>query len=149
MKAEIQKLHGAADLGEEEARKLRAEHLSRDQQARATEQMSGPVAPTARARQLREHFGLTQIELAHALGVSLRTVQNWDRDGVAGSPHQLRDLEELWTILKASIKGKDIPVWLGSESEAFAGACPIELLRQGKARDIVVEFRRLKAGEPV
>jgi DNA-binding transcriptional regulator YiaG len=44
--------------------------------------MSGTVSSTARARQLREYFGLTQIELAHALGVSLRTVQNWDRDGV-------------------------------------------------------------------
>jgi transcriptional regulator with XRE-family HTH domain len=98
---------------------------------------------------LREHFGLTQIKLAHALGVSLRTVQNWDRAGVAGSPRQLRDLEELWTILKESIKGTDIPVWLGSESEAFAGASPIELLKQGKARDIVVEFLRLKVGEPV
>jgi hypothetical protein len=36
-------------------------------------------------------------------------------------------------------------VWLGSKSEAFAGARPIELLKEGKARDIVVEFRRLKA----
>jgi transcriptional regulator with XRE-family HTH domain len=110
--------------------------------------MSGTVSSTTRARQLREHFGLTQFELAHALGVSLRTVQTWDRDGVAGSPPQLRDLEKLWTILNESIKGTDIPVWLGSESEAFAGARPIELLKQGKARDIVLEFRRLKAGEP-
>ena len=111
--------------------------------------MSGTVTPTSRARQLREHFGLTQIELAHALGVSLRTIQNWDRDGVAGSPRQLQDLEELWTILKESIKGMDTLAWLRSESQAFAGVRPIELLKEGKARDIIVEFRRLKAGEPV
>jgi transcriptional regulator with XRE-family HTH domain len=97
---------------------------------------------------LREHFGLTQTELAHSLGVSLRTVQNWERVGVAGSPRQLRDLEELWTILKESIKGSDIPSWLRSESDAFAGERPIELLKEGKARDIIVEFRRLQAGEP-
>ena len=65
-----------------------------------------------RTLQLREHFGLTQTELAHALGVSLRTVQNWERDGVAGSPRQLRDLEELWTILKESITAIDITAWL-------------------------------------
>jgi DNA-binding transcriptional regulator YiaG len=109
---------------------------------------NGKVSSANRTRQLREHFGLTQTEQAHALGVSLRTVQNWERAGVAGSPRQLRDLEELWTILKESIKGSDIPAWLRSESDAFAGQRPIELLKEGKARDIIVEFRRLQAGEP-
>ena len=109
---------------------------------------NGKVSSANRARQLREHFGLTQTELAHALGVSPRTVQNWERAGVAGSPRQLRDLEELWTILKESIKGSDIPAWLRSESDAFAGQRPIELLKDGKGRDIIVEFRRLQAGEP-
>ena len=99
--------------------------------------------------QLRENFGLTQTELAHALGVSLRTVQNWERVGVAGSPRQLRDLEELGTYSGRSLaKGRDIPVWLRLESDAFAGALPIDLLKEGKARDIIVEFRRLQAGEP-
>src|ERR1700693_4061713 len=109
---------------------------------------NGNASSASRTRQLREHFGLTQTELAHALGVSLRTVQNWERAGVAGSGRQLRDLEELWTILKESIKGSDIPVWLRSESDAFAGQRPLELLKEGKARDIIVEFRRLQAGEP-
>jgi DNA-binding transcriptional regulator YiaG len=109
---------------------------------------NGDVSSTDRTRQLRENLGLTQTELAHALGVSLRTVQNWERAGVAGSPHQLRDLEELWTILKESIRGSDIPAWLRSESDAFAGRRPIELLKEGKSRDIIVEFRRLQAGEP-
>src|SRR6202162_3540210 len=109
---------------------------------------NGNASSASRTRQLREHFGLTQTELAHALGVSLRTVQNWERAGVAGSGRQLRDLEELWTILKESIKGSDIPVWLRSESDAFAGQRPLELLKEGKARDIIVEFRRLQACEP-
>src|ERR1700692_1752525 len=69
----------------------------------------GNVSSANRIRQLREHFGLTQTELAHVLGVSLRTVQNWERAGVAGRPRQLRDLEELWTILKESIQDSDIP----------------------------------------
>ena len=109
---------------------------------------NGNASSANRARQLRQHFGLTQTELAHALGVSLRTVQNWERAGVAGSPRQLRDLEELWTILKESIKGSDIPAWLRSERDAFAGQRPIEMLKEGKSRDIIVEFRRLQPGEP-
>jgi DNA-binding transcriptional regulator YiaG len=109
---------------------------------------NGSASSANRTRQLREHFGLTQTELAHSLGVSLRTVQNWERAGVTGTARQLRDLEELWTILKESIKASNVPLWLRSESDAFTGQRPIELLKEGKARDIIVEFRRLQAGEP-
>jgi DNA-binding transcriptional regulator YiaG len=116
--------------------------------SRSSGPRSGKVSSANRTKQLREHFGLTQTELAHALGVSLRTVQNWERAGVAGRARQLRDLEELWTIVKDSMKDSDIPAWLRSESDAFAGRRPIELLKDGKARDIIVEFRRLQAGEP-
>ena len=111
-------------------------------------QKHGVPSSPSRTRQLREHFGLTQTELAHALGISLRTVQNWERAGIAGRPRQLRDLEELWTILKESIKGQDIPAWLRSENESFGGERPVDLLKEGKARDIIVEFRRLQSGEP-
>lgn len=117
--------------------------------SRSSGQRNGTGPSAGRIRQLRERFGLTQTELAHALGVSLRTAQNWERAGAAGRSHQLRDLEELWTILKESIKASNIPGWLRSESDAFRGRRPIELLKEGKARDIIVEFRRLQAGEPV
>jgi DNA-binding transcriptional regulator YiaG len=63
--------------------------------SRSSRQGNGSASSASRTRQLREHFGLTQTELAHSLGVGLRTVQNWERAGVAGSPRQLRDLEEL------------------------------------------------------
>jgi DNA-binding transcriptional regulator YiaG len=121
--------------------------LSVLQHSRSSTRKNGTGAGT-RTGHLRERFGLTQTELAHALGVSLRTVQNWERIGAAGRPHQLRDLEELWIILKESIKGSDIPGWLRSRSDAFAGVRPIELLKEGKARDIIVQFRRLQSGEP-
>jgi DNA-binding transcriptional regulator YiaG len=106
-------------------------------------------ASVARTRRLREHFGLTQAELANAIGVSVRTVQNWEKAGAASKPRQLRDLKELWTILTESIKRPDIPAWLRSANNAFLGQSPIDLLKDGKARDIIVELRRLQAGEPV
>jgi len=118
------------------------------QHSRSSAQENGTASSSSRTRQLREHFGVTQTELAHALGISLRTVQNWERAGVVGRPRQLRDLEELWAILKKSIRGADIPAWLRSENESFGGERPVDLLKEGKARDIIVEFRRLQSGEP-
>lgn len=126
--------------------------LSMLQHSRSSGRKNGAGASGTRTRQLREHFGLTQTELSHALGVSLRTVQNWEQVGAAGRPRQLRDLEELWTILKESIKGADIPAWLRSKSDAFAGERPIELLKEGKAATLSSSFggfrpeSRLEAG---
>jgi DNA-binding transcriptional regulator YiaG len=104
---------------------------------------------TNRTRELRERFEITQTELGHALGVSLRTIQNWERAGVISKSRMLRDLEELWTILKDSVKPSDIPVWLRSENDAFGGRRPIDVIKEGHTRDIIVEFRRLQAGEPL
>src|SRR5437667_2695471 len=41
------------------------------QHSRSSRQKIGTAPSTNRARELREHFGLTQTELAHALGASL------------------------------------------------------------------------------
>jgi len=117
--------------------------------SRASSRKRIPTASSTRTRVLRQHLGLTQTEMSHALGVSLRTVQNWERPGVARRARQLRDLEELWKVLKQAIKASDLKLWLRSKSDAFGGRRPLELLKEGKARDIIVEFRRLQAGEPV
>jgi transcriptional regulator with XRE-family HTH domain len=103
----------------------------------------------SRVRLLRRRFGLTQTELAHALGLSLRTVQNWEGKDAAVKGHRVRDLEELRDVLAAAIADPDIPVWLRSENKAFRGIRPIDLLIEGKSRDILAEFRRLQAGEPI
>ena len=118
------------------------------QYSKSTARKNGASPSGVRTRQLREHFGLTQTELAHAVGVSLRTVQNWEKAGTATKPRQRRDLEELWTILRESMGSSDIPEWLRSTNDAFSGQTPIDLLKDGKTRDIIVEFRRLQAGEP-
>jgi len=111
---------------------------------------NGSAGPSAnRIVQLRERFGVTQTELAKALGVSLRTIQNWEHSGVVSKSRLLRDPEELWAILKDSMKPSEIPVWLRSENDAFSGRRPIDLFIEGHARDIIIEFRRLQAGEPV
>src|SRR5215472_1778457 len=104
---------------------------------------------TGRTRYLRERFGLTQSEMALALGVSLRTVQNWEQAGARARGLRLQDLEELRDTLEDVMSDSEIPVWLRSVNDTFGGRRPLDLLAQGKARDIIVEFRRLQAGDPV
>ena len=102
-----------------------------------------------RVRLLREQFALTQTEMAHTLGVSLRTVQNWERNDQAVKGHRIRDLEELQSVLRDVVAYPGLPAWLRSENEAFHGRRPIDLVIEGKSRDILAEFRRLQAGDPI
>jgi DNA-binding transcriptional regulator YiaG len=102
-----------------------------------------------RVRSLREKFALTQTDMAQALGVSLRTIQNWERNNQALKGYRIRDLEELRSVLHDVVADPDLPVWLRSENEAFQGKRPIDLVIEGKSRDILAEFRRLQAGDPI
>jgi len=92
---------------------------------------------------------LTQTQMAQALGVSLRTVQNWERDHTGGKGHRIRDLEELRSALVDLVADKDLPLWLRSQNRAFDGRRPVDLVIDGKSRDILAELRRLQGGEPI
>jgi hypothetical protein len=39
--------------------------------------------------------------------------------------------------------------WLSTPLEAFAGRTPQELIADGRIRDLVIEFDRLREGQPV
>jgi len=108
-----------------------------------------PIPGGNRLHAMREHLGLTQTEMGRALGVSLRTIQNWEKEANAVRGHHLRDLQELMSILLDVLPESEIPVWLRSENASFGGKRPIESILDGKTRDIISEFRRLQAGEPV
>jgi DNA-binding XRE family transcriptional regulator len=97
----------------------------------------------------RERLGLTQTEMGQALGVSLRTIQNWERQCNPRGGHLLRDLEELLAVLSALIPASEIPKWLRAESHSLGGKRPVDLVLDGRTRDIINEFQRLQAGEPV
>jgi DNA-binding XRE family transcriptional regulator len=98
---------------------------------------------------IRERLGLTQTEMGQALGVSLRTIQNWERQAHARRGHLLRDLEELSAILSGVMSPAEIPIWLRSENNSFGSKRPIELVLDGRSRDVISEFRCLQAGDPV
>lgn len=99
---------------------------------------------------LRTVLGLTQAQLASAIGVSERTVQNWEAGSASPqAERRLRDLVELKEMLDRFIAGDALQQWLISPNEAFAGDAPRDWIIQGRARDLFWEFQRIQVGEPV
>ncbi len=98
---------------------------------------------------LRHALGLTQKQMAMASRVSERTIQYWEEYGPSThGEKRLRDLIELHQTLGDYIKPGEIKIWLNSPNEAFEGKPPIDLILDGRPRDVLLEFRRLQTGEP-
>jgi DNA-binding XRE family transcriptional regulator len=97
---------------------------------------------------LRKDLDLTQVDLAAALDVTPRTVQNWEKHG-RGPERRYRDLKELHGLLSDYIESGHVASWMDSRNQAFQNRTPRELIREGKTRDLILEFERLRTGEPL
>jgi DNA-binding XRE family transcriptional regulator len=97
---------------------------------------------------LRQELDLTQLDVANALDVTTRTVQNWEKLG-SGSERQMRDFRELYELASKYLGGHQIAAWMDSPNDAFQKRTPRELIREGKTRDLILEFQRLQTGEPL
>ncbi len=86
--------------------------------------------------------------MANALDVTTRTVQNWEKHG-SGSERQMRDFRELYELASKYLGAHQIAAWMDSPNDAFQKRTPRELIREGKTRDLILEFQRLQTGEPV
>jgi transcriptional regulator with XRE-family HTH domain len=95
---------------------------------------------------LREALHLTQVDLAAALDVTTRTIQNWEKHGRA-SERRLRDLKELHELVAKYIGVGQVAAWMDGANDAFQKRTPREMIREGKTRDLILEFHRLQTGE--
>ena len=60
-----------------------------------------------------------------------------------------RDLRELLSRMDDYVVTPKEKDWLSSPLEAFAGRTPQELISEGRIRDLVVEFDRLREGQHI
>jgi transcriptional regulator with XRE-family HTH domain len=98
----------------------------------------------------RLRLGLSQGQLAKALNVTARTLQNWEAGkGTSQIAKRTRDLRELLSRMDDYVVAPTEKEWLSSPLEAFAGRSPRQLITEGRVRDLVIEFDRLREGQPV
>lgn len=98
----------------------------------------------------RRRLGLNQAQLASALNVTVRTLQNWEvARGTSLLMKKTGDLRDLLSRMDDYIVAPKEKEWLSSPLEAFGGRTPQQLIVEGRMRDIVIEFDRLREGRPV
>lgn len=81
--------------------------------------------------ELRDGFGLSERELADALGTTPRTLRRWSaEDSVPGpaSREHIEDLLQLLTALRGTIRARSIPKWIRRRVDLLSGRRPAELL---------------------
>lgn len=99
---------------------------------------------------VRNRLGLTQEEMASALNVTTRTLQNWERNiGTSQMERRTRDLWELIGLMDDYVVARKEKNWLNTPNPTFKNRKPIDLIVEGKLRDLIVEFQRLREGQPL
>jgi DNA-binding XRE family transcriptional regulator len=100
--------------------------------------------------EVRKRLGLTEDQMASALNVSTRNLQNWEKEIATGQlGRKTRDFRELLALIDDYVVSSKEREWLETPLPALRGRKPIDLIREGKLRDLIVEFQRMCEGLPV
>lgn len=79
-------------------------------------------------------YGLTQADIAQAVGVSARSVRNWANDTAARRKNEqrLQDLREIVLLLDDSLTARGVGQWLRARNRLLDGARPLAVLAEGE-----------------
>src|SRR5579863_7845452 len=117
---------------------------------RAHARPKGDEKSTFELLHARQRLELSQEQLANALNVTARTLQNWEAGkGTSQMYKKTRDLRELLSRMDDYVVAPKEREWLSSPLEAFAGRTPKELIADGRIRDLVTELDGWGEDHPV
>jgi len=88
--------------------------------------------------QIQKVLRLTHLQLAQILRV-----------GKTNSERQAHELRELYSLIQEYVRPGQEAAWLRMKLSGLAARRPLDLLLEGKVRDLTVELRRLQEGQPV
>src|SRR5260370_35643071 len=95
-----------------------------------------------------KRLGLTQQQMAHALNITTRTPQNWEKKvGTSQLLRKTRDLRELLSLMDDYVVPTEEQDWLNTSLAALHNRKPIDLIAQGKLRNLIVEFQSRLEGK--
>ncbi|HHQ49277.1 MAG TPA: helix-turn-helix domain-containing protein [Acidobacteria bacterium] len=104
------------------------------------------------ARRLRAFLGLTQEELAHLLGVRVRTVARWESGATepnAAAREKMEYLEQLAATLETVMERHHVARWLETPNPELLGQPPIDLVQSRYGRRVLEqEIERAQWGIP-
>jgi len=92
---------------------------------------------------LRKELNLTQTDMATSMDVTPRTVQTGAPPGGAGTP--VAGPAGASRSALGLCRNGQLAAWMDSPNEAFRGQTPRQMIREGKTRDLILEFAGCKA----
>jgi DNA-binding transcriptional regulator YiaG len=98
---------------------------------------------------LEEGLGVSEGELAQALGTSRRTLQRW-RSGTAypqqATRRRLAELLSLWERVGATFESANVRRWVHTPSLYMGGITPAEAIRVGRLDRVKAALEALDSG---
>ena len=96
----------------------------------------------------RKRFGLSQKEMALALNVSEQTIRIWEHDFEASQmSKKTLELIELLKLMDEYVVVTEETIWLNIPLPIVQGRTPRQMILEGRMRDLIIEFLRLREGQ--
>jgi transcriptional regulator with XRE-family HTH domain len=126
-----------------------AETRTRKRPASDRKRKAGPSVTYMRVVDEVTRSGITQAELAQAVGAGPRTVQNWasgHNTPRGKTAERLLDIRTIVELLSDSYTDEGIDIWLHSRNRNLDMRRPIDMLTEGQVDRVLEEAKWVAGG---